>query len=69
MTAFLIAAVLAGGITYLFWKRVNANSQKHSATQIVAAATDLPIGVTLAAKDVMLLDWYGDVIPSGAIVL
>jgi pilus assembly protein CpaB len=66
LTAFLIAAVLAGGITYLFWKRVSANSQKHAATQIVAAVTDLPVGATLSAKDVMLLDWYSDVMPSGA---
>jgi pilus assembly protein CpaB len=58
--------VLAGGITYLFWKRVSANSQKHTATQIVAAATELPVGATLSAKDVMLLDWYSEVMPSGA---
>lgn len=58
--------MLAGGITYLFWKRVNANSQKRTAIQLVAAATDLPVGATLSAKDVMLLDWYSDVMPSGA---
>ena len=42
----------------MFWRKVNTNSQKHTATQIVAAAADLSVGMTLSAKDVMLLDWY-----------
>jgi pilus assembly protein CpaB len=33
--------------------------------QIVAAAADLATGVTLSQKDVVLLDWYGE-LPSGA---
>jgi len=66
LTAFVIAALLAGGITYLFWRKVSTNSQKHTATQIVAAAADLPVGMTLSAKDVMLLDWYSEALPSGA---
>ncbi len=41
-------------------------SQQHKATQIVVAANDLPTGTTLSAKDVSMLDWYGEVIPSGA---
>lgn len=63
----MVAAVLAGGITYLFYKRVSANaSQQKKAAQIVAAATDLSVGVTLSQKDVSLLDWYSDALPSGA---
>jgi len=34
--------------------------------QIVAAAADLPVGTTLSQKDITLLDWYSDVLPSGA---
>ncbi len=32
----------------------------------MAAATDLAVGTTLSAKDVTLLDWYSDALPSGA---
>jgi len=34
--------------------------------QIVAAAADLPVGATLAQKDVILMDWYSDALPTGA---
>ena len=34
--------------------------------QIVVAATDLSVGATLAQKDVTLLDWFSDALPSGA---
>jgi len=34
--------------------------------QIVVAAGDLPVGVTLSQKDVALLDWFGDTMPAGA---
>jgi len=66
LTAFLVAGVLAGGITFLFYRRMSANTQQRKAVQIIAAATDLPVGVTLSQKDVMLLDWYSDALPSGA---
>lgn len=61
----MIAAILAGGITYLFYRRT-ASQQPHRAAQIVAAATDLPVGATLSQKDVVLLDWYSDALPTGA---
>src|SRR5215470_9612412 len=66
LTAFVIAAVLAGGITYLFYKRMSASVSQRKATQIVVAANDLSVGVTLSQKDVTLLDWYSDALPSGA---
>lgn len=62
----MVAAVLAGGITFLFYRRMNANTQQRKAAQIVVAATDLPVGITLSQKDVTLLDWYSDALPSGA---
>ena len=62
----MVAAILAGGITFFFYRRINANAQQHKATQIVVAATDLPLGATLAQKDVLLMDWYSDTLPSGA---
>ena len=43
-----------------------ASNQQHKAAQIVVAATDLSVGVTLSQKDVALLDWYSDALPSGA---
>lgn len=67
MTAFVIAAVLAGGITFLFYRRLNHAPQAHGATvQVVVAATDLPVGVILSAKNLTTLDWFGDTLPTGA---
>jgi pilus assembly protein CpaB len=62
----VVAAVLAGGITFLFYRRLSANQQQRKAIQVVVAATNLPIGTTLSAKDVALLDWFSDALPSGA---
>ena len=63
----MIAAVLAGGITLLFYRRLNRNLPIHGATvQVVVAANDLPVGVTLSSKDLTLLDWFGDTVPAGA---
>jgi len=62
----IIAALLAGGITYLFYRRMSARVSQRKAVQIVAAKVDLSVGVTLSADNVMLLDWYSDALPSGA---
>jgi len=59
--------VLAGGITYLFYKRVNSSSQQRKAVQIVVAKTDLAMGATLSANDVDLNNWYADAPPAGAL--
>lgn len=45
---------------------MKANAQKTRAAQIVVAVTDLSVGVTLSQKDVTLLDWFSDALPSGA---
>ena len=62
----MVAAVLAGGITFLFYRRLSAGAQQRKAVQIVVAATELPVGTTLSQKDVLLQDWFSDVMPSGA---
>jgi pilus assembly protein CpaB len=62
----VVAALLAGGLTFFFYRRLSANQQQRKAIQVVVAATELPIGTTLSAKDVALLDWYSDALPSGA---
>jgi len=62
----VIAALLAGGITYLFYKRMSANSQQRKAVQIVVAKADLAMGATLSANDVALDNWYADAAPAGA---
>lgn len=66
MTAFVVAAVLAGSITYLFYRRISASNQQRKAAQIVVAANDLAMGATLSQKDVTLADWYSDALPAGA---
>lgn len=40
--------------------------QAHASAQILAAAHDLPIGAVLTPQDVTLIDWYSDVLPTGA---
>jgi pilus assembly protein CpaB len=66
ITAFLVAAMLAGGVTFLFYRRINASTSHGRVAQIVAAKTDLPVGVTLSSDNVTMLDWYSDALPSGA---
>jgi pilus assembly protein CpaB len=62
-----VAAALAGGITFLFYQRLNRNPPIHgSSIQVVVAASDLPVGVNLSSKDLTLLDWFSDTVPAGA---
>jgi pilus assembly protein CpaB len=55
--AFLMAALLAGTMTYFFTKRVQLSRAQHATTGIVAAVNDLPSGATLTAKDVEMVAW------------
>jgi len=65
--AFVIAAALAGGITFLFYRRLNRAPQgQRSTVQVVVAASDLPVGVTLSSKDLTQVDWFSDTLPAGA---
>jgi len=52
-----MAAVLAGAVTFLVFKKLRANVARQQLTQIVAAVNDLPVGATLTAKDIALVDW------------
>jgi pilus assembly protein CpaB len=45
---------------------MSANASQRKAAQIIVAATDLSMGATLSQKDVALLDWYSDALPTGA---
>ena len=58
--------MLAGGITYLFYKRMNSNAQQRKTVQIVVAKTNLSTGATLSANDVALDNWYAEAPPVGA---
>ena len=62
-----MAVPLACGLTYLVYKRLSAASGKPTTTQIVAAAGDLPSGITLAAKDLKLVNWPKDIPLAGSI--
>jgi pilus assembly protein CpaB len=64
--AFVVAALLAGGITLIFYRRMARRPQAPAPTQIVVAIRDLPVGATLTRNDVALLDWYGTSLPAGA---
>ena len=61
-----MAALLAGGITYVVFKRLRATALQRQITQIVAAAQDLPMGITLTAKDVILVNWPADMPMTGS---
>jgi pilus assembly protein CpaB len=57
LVALLMASVLAGGVTYFFFRRVRLSNAQRRVTQVVAASSDLTPGVTLSAKDLTLVDW------------
>src|SRR6202158_1867423 len=61
-----MAAVLATAVTFLVFRRFRAGLAQHAVTQIVASANDLPAGVALSAKDVVLIDWPSDVPLAGS---
>jgi pilus assembly protein CpaB len=63
----VVAAILAGSITFIFYRRVgHTQAAPRATTQILVAKDDLPVGATLAAKDLTLMDWYSDTLPEGA---
>jgi len=53
--------VVAASVTYLLYRRLRSLNAQHRVTQVVAAATDLPSGINLAGKDIMMLDWPGEI--------
>jgi pilus assembly protein CpaB len=55
-----MAIVLAGGVTYLVYRRLRASAVQRKAVPVVAASRELPAGITLTPADVTLLDWPAD---------
>lgn len=53
----VIAVLLAGGITFLVYRRLRASVSRPQVVQIVAATKDLPAGVALGTGDVSLVQW------------
>jgi pilus assembly protein CpaB len=62
----VVAAVLAGLLTMLVFKRLRAGLGQRQVTQIVAAANAVPAGVAISSKDVVLIDWPSDVPLAGS---
>jgi len=52
-----MAAILAGLVTFYFNRRLRASNAQHGMIPVVAAANDLPAGIPLASKDIVLVDW------------
>ena len=61
-----MAALLSGVIAYFFNKKWRANAAQRAVVQVVAAATDLPVGMTLAAKDITTIEWPSNVPLAGS---
>ncbi|MCU1297127.1 MAG: Flp pilus assembly protein CpaB [Acidobacteriaceae bacterium] len=66
MLAFTMAVILAGGFTYLVFRRLRAGMSQRPQNQIVAAAEELPAGVALSEKNITLIDWPSDVPLAGS---
>jgi pilus assembly protein CpaB len=65
MLAFLMATVLATALTWVVFRRLRA-SQQRPVIQIVAAVNDLPAGVALSDKDIVMVDWPSDMALPGS---
>ena len=61
-----MAALLSGVIAYFFNKKWRANAAQRAVVQVVAAANDLPVGMTLAAKDITMIEWPSNVPLAGS---
>src|SRR6266571_5569995 len=55
-----MAALLSLGIAFFFSKKLSVRRARAATTQIVTTTGELPSGITLAAKDVTLVDWPSD---------
>src|SRR5215471_14758620 len=66
MLAFVLAAALAGLVTFMVFKKVRESFGQRAMTQLVATANDLPAGVALSQNDVVLIDWPTNVPLTGS---
>jgi len=55
-----MAALLSLGIAFFFSKKLSIRRAHAATAQIVTTTGELPSGITLAAKDVTLVDWPSD---------
>src|SRR5437667_7043480 len=55
-----MAALLSLGIAFFFSKKLSIRRARAATTQIVTTTGELPSGITLAVKDVTLVDWPSD---------
>jgi pilus assembly protein CpaB len=70
MTILLVAAVIAGGCTWVVYRLVSARistSKPMSTTLVVAAAKDIPLGAVLTTADLTTMS-LGGTPPKGAIL-
>jgi pilus assembly protein CpaB len=70
MTILLVAAVIAGGCTWVVYRLVSARistSKPVSTTRVVAAAKDIPLGAVLTTADLTTMT-LGGTPPKGAIL-
>src|SRR5207244_9480188 len=58
--AFIMAALLSLGIAFFFSNKLSIRRARAATTQIVTTTGELRSGITLAAKDVTLVDWPSD---------
>jgi len=56
-----MAAVLAGSVTYLIYRRLRVNAAQRRAVPVVAASRDLAAGITLTPEDVTVIGWPADI--------
>jgi pilus assembly protein CpaB len=61
-----MATLLASVVTFVVYRRLRLAGNDRHVMQIVAAATELPMGATLTAKDVVLLEWPSEVPLAGS---
>jgi pilus assembly protein CpaB len=61
-----VAAILAGLITIVVFRRIQAGMGGRHVVQIVAAADDIPAGSAISTKQVTLIDWPSDVALPGS---
>ena len=61
-----MAAILAGIVTMLVFRRLRAGMDDRHVMQIAAAATPLAPGIAISAKDIVMIDWPSDVPLTGS---
>jgi pilus assembly protein CpaB len=61
-----MAVAVATAVTFLAYRHLRLNAEGMPTVHIVAAAEDLPAGVTLTSQNVTLIDWHASTPPAGS---